>query len=160
MDRNNIVSSSADILDVFCSCGWEGLALVPDLRQDYYALCKQCGKKIYGVNCPKCQAGYAYPEDDKNVNKQEMTWKCCDWISLSSDAQNNFCESYNSEKELPGEIRGILAERRRLGREALIRWWPLWILILAPVILIFYFDFKDIGFEQIRYWLQQIKIRL
>ena len=111
--KQTISSQDADPIDISCTCGWQGVALVPDLRRDYYALCKACGKKIYGVNCPKCQTGYAYPEDDKDINKERMTWKCCGEISLSNDAQNNFCESYNSEKELPEEMRQIVQERER-----------------------------------------------
>lgn len=143
-DNQNIDPQKAETLQASCSgCGWEGIVLIPDLMQDYYALCKKCGKKIYGVNCPKCESGFGYSEDDKEINKEQMTWRCdiCNQDNpLTDDTQNNLCEVYDSEKELPEEIRLKLAEQMRVSRKATLPIRIIMYVILAGILFFYFWD--------------------
>jgi hypothetical protein len=78
-------------LYVSCSCESRGYVMVEDTHKDYYTKCYKCQKKILGLNCPKCESGYAFPEGSKSIKGD--SWKCdiCSKENkISEDALNNY----------------------------------------------------------------------
>lgn len=95
-----------DMLQVECHCRQTGYVFV-DLKQEYVTTCRKCQKRIYGLNCPKCESGFAVPEDDKLINRQEGTWKCevCRQVNqLSPEGSFQNARNYLWE-EIPKEIK-------------------------------------------------------
>lgn len=143
MEAGKIKPEKAEVFDVSCSCGWEGDALVDGL--DYYVFCRRCGKKIFGVTCPHCQCGFAYPEDYKTINKEKMTWRCegCGRENPITEAsQNNLCEAFDSLDEMPEEIKAEMKKRREQAREEIKKVLPIVLLISVILFLLIFGFFK------------------
>ncbi len=127
------------MLQVECSCNEAGYVFLDDIMEDYYSICKKCGRRIYGLNCPQCKSGFAIPEEDKQIDKLEMSWKCdiCGQTNkISPMSQNNAVKFYRFE-EVP---KGI--EKEKMGKnlwEALSLKKKIFFIFIITFILFIYF---------------------
>lgn len=93
-------------LPTVCSCGKKGFVLVDDVMEDGQTTCGYCQKKIFQINCKKCESGFSFPESVFDPNRAE--WKC-EWCHKMSEIPQEI-KGRNFKFYFPNEIPSEMTE--------------------------------------------------
>lgn len=74
--ENSFTTFEGDPLEIDCSCGYGGYVFIKQFGISHITKCKKCHKNIYQLECPKCQTGYCYAEEDLTSIQEGSSWKC------------------------------------------------------------------------------------
>ncbi|MEK7595808.1 MAG: hypothetical protein AAB443_04460 [Patescibacteria group bacterium] len=118
-----------DFINPLCSCLYEGIYILTSMPpEEGFTFCPQCKKRMFITVCKNCQEIFGYSEDDKFLNKSDMSWKCqkCKKINKVGDAwTENFMKALTHE-ELPKEITDRTKEKYK------------WVVVVFKVLIVLY----------------------
>ena len=120
---------SKDFLPVWCEhCDKQGYFFVDDVFEPCLVVCGKCGGEVLSVWCPKCEAGFALPNE---VGERSLSWSCpvCHMeYTLSPTAYEQTVSLY-LEEDLSENIRVRVAPPRKSSK-------VVWVVLAAVIVLV------------------------
>jgi hypothetical protein len=108
-----------DFLPAWCErCDKQGYFFVEDILEPCLVVCGKCGWEALSVWCPKCEAGFALPNE---VGERPLSWSCpvCYTEYTLPPAVYEQTVSLYLEEDLPENVRARVTPPRKSSKVVL-----------------------------------------
>jgi len=100
-DFQEYKNKKRDMIQASCSCGANHYVFVN--KNNCYSLCKKCGRKIFELSCISCETGFCYPDNVKEIDLIQNTWKCDQCNKINEGLPTLKVNGYE-KSEIPNDV--------------------------------------------------------